>query len=43
MTVERDLARFPWHEVMKIQHYRLEVDAMTGGRGARETHPAFHH
>ena len=25
----RDPARFPWHEVTKVQHYWLEVDAMT--------------
>jgi SNF2 family DNA or RNA helicase len=25
----RDPARFPWHEVAKVQHYWLEVDAMT--------------
>lgn len=24
-----DPARFPWHEVTKVQHYWLEVDAMT--------------
>jgi len=25
----RDPARFPWHEVTMVQHYWLEVDAMT--------------
>jgi len=25
----RDPARFPWHEVTKVQHYWLEVNAMT--------------
>jgi len=25
----RDPARFPWHQVIKVQHYWLEVDAMT--------------
>ena len=25
----RDPASFPWHEVSKVQHYWLEVDAMT--------------
>ena len=25
----KDPARFPWHEVKKIEHYRLEVNAMT--------------
>ena len=24
-----DPTRFPWHEVSKVQHYWLEVDAMT--------------
>ena len=37
----RDSARFPWHEVSKVQHYWLEVDAMTGpcrcGRSGRAT------
>jgi hypothetical protein len=28
----RDPARFPWHEVTKVQHYWLEVDAMTRRR-----------
>ena len=26
----KDPARFPWHEVRKVQHYWLDVDAMTG-------------
>jgi hypothetical protein len=25
----KDPARFPWHEVTKVQHYWLDVDAMT--------------
>ena len=25
----RDPARFPWHEAAKVQHYWLEVNAMT--------------
>ncbi|MCY3788284.1 MAG: DUF3883 domain-containing protein, partial [Gemmatimonadetes bacterium] len=25
----RDPARFPWHEVTKVQHYWLDVNAMT--------------
>ena len=25
----KDPARFPWHEVKKVEHYRLEVNAMT--------------
>lgn len=28
----RDPARLSWHEVRKVQHYRLDVDAMRGGR-----------
>ncbi len=32
----RDPARFPWHEVMKIQHYWLEVNAMTRPMEVRE-------
>ena len=33
----RDPARFPWHKVMKVQHYWLEVDAMTRPMAVRET------
>lgn len=33
----RDPARFPWHEVVKVQHYWLEVDAMTRPMGLSET------
>ena len=29
-------ARFPWHEVSKVQHYWLEVDAMTQPLALRE-------
>lgn len=32
----RDPARFPWHEVSKVQHYWLEVDAMTQPMEVRE-------
>ena len=32
----RDPARFPWHEVSKVQHYWLKVDAMTGPMQIRE-------
>jgi hypothetical protein len=28
-TPIKDPARFPWHEVRKVEHYWLEVDAMT--------------
>ena len=33
----KDPARFPWHEVSKVQHYWMDVKAMTGptGRGNR--------
>ena len=31
-----DPARFPWHEVSKVQHYWLEVDAMTQPMQIRE-------
>jgi len=31
-----DPARFPWHEVAKVQHYWLEVDAMTQPMRVRE-------
>ena len=29
-------ARFPWHEVTKVQHYWLEVNAMTRPMRPRE-------
>lgn len=32
----RDPARFPWHEVTQIQHYWLEVDAMTKPMGLND-------
>ena len=32
----RDPARFPWREVTQIQHYWLEVDAMTKPMGLRD-------
>jgi hypothetical protein len=32
----RDPARFPWHEVTKVQHYWLEVNAMTQPMQVRE-------
>jgi putative DNA methylase len=35
----RDPARFPWHEVRQIQHYWLEVDAMTRPMGLRDEQP----
>ena len=27
---DRESSRLPWHEVTKVQHYYLTVDAMTG-------------
>ena len=35
----RDPARFPWHEVTKVQHYWLEVNAMTKPMQIRENPP----
>ena len=32
----RDPAQFPWHEVSKVQHYWLQVDAMTQPMEIRE-------
>lgn len=37
----RDPARFPWHEVTKVQHYWLEVNAMTKPMEIRENMPPF--
>ena len=34
----RDPARFPWQEVSKVQHYRLEVDAMAKSGAPVEGH-----
>jgi hypothetical protein len=34
-----DPARFPWHEVVKVQHYYLDVDAMTKPMRVREPGP----
>ena len=31
----QDPARFPWHEVTKVQHYWLDVSAMTGPKERR--------
>lgn len=35
----KDPARFPWHEVTKVAHYWLEVDAMTRPMQVREDSP----
>ena len=32
----KDPARFPWHEVIKVEHYWLDVDAMTQPMKVRE-------
>jgi len=37
----RDPARFPWHEVKKVQHYWLEVNAMTQPMQVREDSPPY--
>ena len=37
----RDPARFPWHEVSKVQHYWLEVNAMTKPMGLSEDQAPF--
>ena len=37
----RDPARFPWHEVAKVQHYWLEVDAMTKPMGLSEEQASY--
>jgi hypothetical protein len=35
----RDPARFPWHEVTKVAHYWLEVDALTQPMTVRDSLP----
>jgi hypothetical protein len=37
----RDPARFPWHEVKKVQHYWLDVNAMTQPMRVREDSPGY--
>lgn len=37
----KDPARFPWHEVKKVEHYRLEVNAMTTPMQVKEDRPSF--
>ena len=34
-------ARFPWHEVTKVQHYYLKVDAMTRPMRLRDDRPEY--
>jgi len=38
-TPIKDPARFPWHEVKKVEHYWLEVDAMTQPMQLRDSEP----
>ena len=37
----RDPAQFPWHEVRKVQHYYLDVNAMTRPMQVREDPPPY--
>ena len=37
----QDPAKFPWHEVSKVQHYWLQVDAMTRPMQVREGRPSY--
>lgn len=37
----KDPARFPWHEVVKVQHYWLQVDAMTQPMQVREKQQGY--
>ena len=37
----KDPARFPWHEVKKVEHYRLEVNALTSTLELKEEQPAY--
>ena len=34
-------AQFPWHEVTKVQHYYLSVDAMTRPMRVRDDRPEY--
>ena len=40
-TPIKDPARIAWHEVTKVQHYWLEVDAMTQPMKVREQSPPY--
>ena len=35
----KDPARYPWHEVKKVDHYWLEIDALTHPMRLREGEP----
>jgi hypothetical protein len=37
----KDPGRSPWHEVTRVQHYWLEVDAMTKPMTVREDSPLY--
>jgi len=37
----KDPARFPWHEVVAVQHYWLEVNALTKPMQVREDSPPY--
>ncbi|MCL6508153.1 MAG: DUF3883 domain-containing protein, partial [Bryobacteraceae bacterium] len=37
----KDPARFPWHEVTKVAHYYLSVDALTQPMQVREDQPPY--
>lgn len=37
----KDPAQYPWHEVTKVQHYWLEVNAMTQPIQVREESPSY--
>ena len=38
----QDPAKFPWHEVSKVQHYWLQVDAMTQPMQVREERTEYY-
>ena len=38
----KDPARFPWHEVKKVDHYYLSVDALTQPMQVRESSSDYH-
>ena len=40
-TPIKDPARFPWHEVRKVEHYWLEIDAMTQPMRIKESPPPY--
>jgi len=37
----KDPARFPWHEIKKVEHYRLDVNAMTQPMVMKENAPPY--